>query len=120
MTKSKSKEDLRFYFLLILSVVFFEGIAQYHIKKSKLTKNNLYILISILSYSIVCLLLQKCYDFNGVGITNLAWSIISIITMLTIGVIIFDEKITLYDILGVILCITGIYLIFILEHEPRY
>lgn len=110
--------NLKLYFLLIVFIVFFEGVAQFHIKKSRLTKNSIYILISIFAYSIVCLLLKKCYEFNGIGITNLAWSVISIITMISIGVIMFNEKITLYDIIGVILCLSGMYLIFIYGH-PR-
>lgn len=109
--------DMIFYFLLIVCVVFFEGVAQYHIKKSRITKNSLYILVSIFAYSIVCLLLKRCYEFNGIGITNLTWSVISIISMLTIGVIMFNEEITRYDMLGVIFCLSGMYLIFIKGHR---
>ena len=111
------KKDFRFYLFLILGVVFFEGIAQYHIKKSRITKNSLYILVSIFAYSIVCLLLKQCYAFNGIGITNLTWSVISIITMLSIGVIMFNEDITRYDIMGVIMCLFGMYLIFVKGHR---
>jgi len=111
------KKDFKFYFLLIVGVVFFEGVAQYHIKKSKNTKNSLYILISIFAYSVVCLLLKRCYEFNGIGITNLTWSVISIITMLSIGVIMFNEEITRYDIMGICLCLLGMYLIFVRGHR---
>jgi len=112
-----NNKEFRFYVLLVLSVVFFEGVAQYHIKKSKITNNSLYILISIFAYSIVCLLLKECYAFNGIGLTNLLWSVISIINMLTIGVIMFNENITLIDILGVLLCLCGMYLIFVVGHR---
>ena len=105
-----------FYLLLICVIVLFESIAQYHIKQSKVNNNMLYILIAIASYSIICLLLHKCYDFMGMGITNFVWSIISIISILTIGVIAFDENITQNDILGVLLAISGLYLIFVKGH----
>ena len=107
----------KYYFLLIFSIVFFESIAQYHIKQSKIKNNNLYILVAIFSYSIVCLLLDKCYDFNGVGITNFVWSIASIISMLMVGVILFNESITKYDALGIVLSLIGLYLIFVYEHN---
>lgn len=110
-------KNYKYYFLLIFSIVFFESLAQYHIKKSKLKNNYLYLLVAIFSYSIVCLLLNRCYDFNGVGITNFVWSVLSIVTMLIIGVVVFNENITKYDILGIIMSIGGLYLIFVYEHN---
>ena len=112
-----NSKDLKFYFLLIFTIVFFESIAQYHIKKSKLKRNYLYLLIAIFSYSVVCLLLDKCYDFDGMGITNFVWSILSIVTMLSVGYLLFDEKITNYDIIGMVLSVIGLYLIFVYGHN---
>lgn len=110
------KQNLYFYLILILTIVLFESIAQYNIKVNKITNNYLFLLIAMFSYSIVCLLLKKCYDFNGMGITNFVWSVISIVTMLLIGNIMFDEKITKIDIIGIILSIIGLYLIFVYNH----
>jgi multidrug transporter EmrE-like cation transporter len=110
-------KDYKYYFLLIFSIVFFESIAQYHIKKSKIKNNNLYLLVAFLSYSIVCLLLNKCYDFNGMGITNFVWSVLSIVTMLIIGVVAFNEDITKYDLIGIVISMIGLYLIFIYDHK---
>lgn len=112
-----NSKDLKFYFLLIFTIVFFESIAQYHIKKSKLKSNYLYLLIAIFSYSVVCFLLDKCYDFDGMGITNFAWSILSIITMILVGALAFNERITKYDVIGMILSVIGLYLIFIYGHH---
>jgi spermidine export protein MdtJ len=105
-----------FYIMLILLIVIFESIGQYHIKKSKISNSLLFLLIGIFSYSIVCLLLKKCYDFNGMGITNFVWSVLSIVSVLMVGVLAFDEKITKIDIIGIILSISGLYLIFVFEH----
>ena len=110
-------KDYKYYFLLIFSIVFFESVAQYHIKKSKINNNYIYLLVAILSYSIVCLLLNKCYEFNGVGMTNFVWSILSIVTMLILGVVVFNENVTKYDIIGICLSISGLYLIFVYEHK---
>ena len=105
------------YIILILSVVMFEGIAQYNLKQSKLNNNSFkFLLIAIISYSVVCVLLRKCYNFTGMGITNLVWSIVSIITMIIIGTIAFHEKITKYDILGMFMCFGGLYFIFGKDH----
>jgi len=109
--------DFKFYIFLILLIVLFESIAQYHIKKSKVNHSILFLAIGMLSYSIVCLLLKKCYDFNGMGITNFVWSVVSIISMLTIGNLIFGEKLTKYDFIGILFSISGLYLIFVYQHD---
>ncbi len=111
------KNPSMFYFFLIALIVLFESIAQYHIKKSKVSRNVLFFLVALMSYSIVCLLLGKCYDFNGLGITNFVWSIASIVTMILIGHIFFNEEITQYDIIGMLLSVSGLYLIFIYGHK---
>lgn len=110
-------KDLKFYLLLIFTIVCFESIAQYHIKKSKITHNYLYLLISFFCYSIVCLLLNRCYDFDGMGITNFIWSILSIVTIIAIGVLFFNESITKFDIIGMVLSVVGLYLIFVYGHN---
>lgn len=110
-------EHLLRYMFLILSVVGFEGIAQYNLKQSKLNNNSFkFLLIAIVSYAVVCVLLRKCYNFTGVGITNFVWSIVSIVTMIMVGTFFFHEKITKNDIFGILICLIGLYFIFIKDH----
>ena len=108
--------NLQFYIFLIILVVLFQAIAQFHIKKSRLTNNLIFLLIGICSYIIVCILLIKCYEFENTGITNFVWSILSIISVILIGLFSFDESVTKYDILGIGICIIGFYFIFIKDH----
>ena len=109
-------KHLKYYIFLVFVIVLFESIAQYHIKQSKIKHNWLYLFVAIASYGVVCLLLHKCYDFMGMGITNFVWSILSIVSILAIGVTLFDEHITKFDVVGMILSVVGLYLIFIKEH----
>lgn len=102
--------------MLILLIVIFESIGQYHIKKSKLKGSLTFLLIGMFCYIVVCLLLKKCYAFNGMGITNFIWSVLSIISVLIVGVLAFDENITKIDIIGIMLAVAGLYLIFVVEH----
>ena len=106
------------YIFLILLIVIFENFAQYNIKKNNIENNFFYIFLAIASYSIVCLLLGKCYTIKGagVGITNFVWSILSIISLIMLGVVVFHETLTMYDIFGIILCIIGLYFIFLKDH----
>lgn len=106
------------YIFLIILIVIFENFAQYNIKKHNIENNFFYIFLAIASYSIVCILLGKCYTIKGagVGITNFVWSILSIVSLIILGVIVFHETITFYDIFGIILCIVGLYFIFLKDH----
>ena len=106
------------YILLIILIVIFENFAQYNIKKNNIENKFIYLFLAIASYSIICVLLGKCYSFKGagIGITNFIWSILSIVSLIIVGVIVFHETITIYDIFGLILCIIGLYFIFLKNH----
>jgi drug/metabolite transporter (DMT)-like permease len=112
------QNNFGYYVMLVIAVVLFESIAQYHIKQSKLVKHRalVYMLVAIVSYTIVCLLLQRCYEFNGVGYTNLTWSVLSIVSMIAIGAIMFHERFTWVDGVGTLLCFIGLYFIFGYDH----
>ncbi len=101
---------------LISLIVITESTAQYHIKKSKTTKNLLYLLVSVVCYMVVCGLLYKCYDYHEMGMTNLIWSILSILSIMIIGHIAFHEQLNNYDLFGIFLCIAGLYFIFVYGH----
>ncbi len=106
------------YIFLILLIVSFEAFAQYNIKKKSTTNNWFYMFLAFLSYCVICLLLGKCYEQGdtGVGITNFVWSVLSIVSIITIGMVAFHEKITRYDIFGIICCFVGLYFIFMFRH----
>lgn len=102
--------------LLISGIIICESIAQSCIKSS-LANNNIYIIIiAVILYSIICILLFKCYSHKSMGIINIIWSVGSIISVTLFGVVLFHEKLTKYDIIGITLCIIGIYFIFIPDH----
>ena len=111
------KISVSYIFLLIL-IIAVDAYAQYNVKKHSITNNWFYICLAIVSYTLVCLLLSKCYNQHGgeIGITNLIWSVFSIISIIIIGLIAFHETITKYDIIGIVLCFTGLYFIFMYGH----
>ena len=111
-------DNSKYYILLIGIIVIFESIAQYHINESKRRNSVIFFLLAIASYSVICVLLGTCYSLKGagVGITNFIWSILSIVSLISLGVIVFHETITFYDIFGIILCILGLYFIFLKDH----
>jgi len=101
---------------IISLIVIVETTAQYHIKKSKITNNLMYLLVAVLCYMVICGLLHKCYDYDDMGMTNLIWSVLSIVSIMIVGHLAFKEQINGFDLFGILLCIIGLYFIFIYGH----
>ena len=102
---------------IILAIVFFEAIAQFCVKKSKANGNNGYLCISVFAYFIVCLLLLRSYSYKTMGVVNLVWSCLSIITIMFIGIVFYHEKLTQYDLIGLAFVLTGLYFVFMKDHK---
>lgn len=76
------------------------------------SKTHLYI-TAVIFYSIICYLLFLSYRYKGMGLINVLWSGISVLVIVSTGVILFNEKITKLDIFGIFLILSGIYCILI-------
>lgn len=97
--------------VIVILISLLECVAQGCLKHF-FSKNVSYLfLISVICYSLVCLLLVRSYHFRGMGIVNCIWSGISILFILVIGIFFFNEKININDILGILLIIIGIFFI---------
>ncbi len=100
---------------ILLFIVASETTAQYCIKKCKTTHQWYFLLLAVLMYAFVCIGLYKAYDYKTMGMANLMWSCMSIITIALVGIIYFHEKITFYDLLGVVFVFIGMFLIYMKE-----
>lgn len=98
---------------LIFGISCSEAIAQTCIGYYKLYKTIYLLLLALFFYAIVVFLLYKSYKYKGIGLVNVLWSGMSIIIMLTTGVIIFKEELHVHDIIGIILIVIGMYLIYL-------
>ena len=102
-------------FLIILS----EAVAQSCIKRYNAENNTLFLLIGCISYLCVIILLCKSYNYDGMYKINLYWSIGSIVTILLFDVLFFHAEIKKEDLIGVSLCIAGLYFIFVYGHNSQ-
>jgi multidrug transporter EmrE-like cation transporter len=102
--------------LIILFIVSSEACAQYYLKKCKLEQQLHFFILAVFFYVLVCLGLYRVYNYRAVGIVNLLWSCLSIITMLGIGAIFFDEAINIFDLVGVFFVFVGFGFIFLYGH----
>jgi multidrug transporter EmrE-like cation transporter len=80
--------------------------AQYH-----------YYLFGVFAYALVCWLLLQSYNYKGMGMVNVLWSGMSILVILTASIIMFNEQLTLYDKIGIVLILLGMFLVLIEDNQ---
>jgi multidrug transporter EmrE-like cation transporter len=97
-------------FLLFL-IAFIESIAWFFLKKHYLTKRVDYLSLYIALYISIPYFLIKTLKYEGIGIVNLLWNILSTIAVLLIGYFIFNEKINNYQTIGVGLGLISVILL---------
>jgi small multidrug resistance pump len=105
--------DFIILLIIIIFISLFELCGQTCLKYFGMNNSNNthYFFIGILFYIIVCYLLVQSYKYKGMGIVNVLWSGLSILIILSIGIIFFNEKITTYDKIGIFFIILGIFFI---------
>jgi multidrug transporter EmrE-like cation transporter len=96
--------------LSIAFIVIFEAFAQACLRKSERDGMSFLFFVGIACYAIVCLLLFNCYRNKGrMGNVNLLWSCFSIISIISIGYIFFEEKIYTHDMAAIFFAMVAIY-----------
>jgi len=56
-------------------------------------------------------LLHMSLRYEGIGLTNFLWNVISTLVMFAIGIYIFKEKIKKLQFMGVLVCLLGVGMI---------
>jgi multidrug transporter EmrE-like cation transporter len=98
--------------LLIIIISICEMIGQSCLKYYNNNNSHYqYYFYGLVLYAIVCYMLVKTYDYQGMGLVNVLWSGISILFGLFAGSIFFKEQVTHLDKIGIFCVILGISLI---------
>ncbi len=108
-------QETKTLLLLLLFISISECMGQSCLKKfhlNPLPKNNYLYYLAVLFYSIVCLLLLLSYKYKSMGLVNVLWSGISVLVILSTGILFFHEKITFLDQMGVFFILLGIACVF--------
>jgi len=114
-------QRIRFVLPFLVAITFFECIAQYTLKKGKQDGGSKWscLLIAAICYAIVCYLLYRSYEYEGIGHMNLLWSMGSIILAYAVGVTLFDEHLNKYGYLAIFLACLTIYVSRLNDENPR-
>lgn len=100
--------------LLFLAIVLLECIALYSVKRYSQRKEELFLILSVLGYSVIpILLILLIREKQNIATVNIIWNILSTVYGLMIGVLIFSEKITPLQVLGIIMGTLSLLLIFL-------
>jgi multidrug transporter EmrE-like cation transporter len=95
----------------VASAIFF-AIGEFLSKKFALNPKFLYVIIILIIYSFgVLAWLPAILQKNQLSIVGVMWSVLSLLTTVLIGVLIFREKLNIIGIAGIILAIIAIILL---------
>ena len=113
---------IRIVLPLVIGIAFFECYAQYTLKHDRENggKNKWRCLVAAgIAYAIVCYLLYKSYQYEGMGHVNILWSCVSILLAYAVGVSFFNEHINKYGYVAIFFACMAIYFSHRNDEAPR-
>ncbi len=99
------------FLLIILLIVICESCALTCLKKYNRTNSLLFFLFGLLFYFVVCNLLNKSFNENGIAVVNIVWSGLSVLATTLIGVLYFKEQLHSHDYLAILLIAIGMIIL---------
>ena len=103
--------SINYFVWLIISALFF-ATGEFLSKKFALNPSSMYVVYILLSYSAgVLTWLPAILQKNQLSVVGTIWSVLSLLTTITIGVLIFNEKINFRIGLGILFAIVSIALL---------
>lgn len=96
---------------IIVLIVLCETLAISCVKEYHETNKKRYFCFALVGYVGVCYLLHKSFDHNGMAITNVLWSGLSILLVTLAGVLYFKEEIHLHDLFAGLLITAGVIIL---------
>lgn len=102
-------------YLLVIIAAVLEVIGQLAIKHYTLFNKNEYLALGMLLYAIICIALSKLYRYKSIGIVQALWSGFSILASVCSGYVMYNDKISNIECIGIIFIIIGVILLY--EHS---
>ena len=94
--------------LIILAIAMMEAVAQYFIRRYHEIPYTAYYILGVIFYAVVAYLLQKTYHYSTMGMSQVLWSGMSVITILMVGSFAFGEHIEYNEWVGILFILAGI------------
>ena len=104
---------------LILLITVIDVIGWYCIKKYHLTGKIHFFLVTLTGYVLIAFLLLQVLKYEGIGMTNMIWNIMSTIIVLLIGYYIYKEQINNLQLTGILLGMLSILILYLSEKNIK-
>lgn len=96
----------------IALIIIFETLAQYFLQRSVKHKNDITLIVGMIVYAIVGFIYYKILkDKTKLAIANSLWNAGTALSITILGYLIFDQKITLKQGIGIFMVTTGALLL---------
>jgi len=103
--------SINYLIWLLISAVFF-AFGEFLSKKFALAPRFFYVIAILIIYSIgVLAWLPAILQKNQLSIVGTIWSVLSLLTTILIGVLIFGEKLSIFGVIGIVTAFIAIILL---------
>lgn len=103
--------SINYIIWLVASAIFF-AVGEFLSKKFALSPKFFYVILILIIYSLgVLAWLPAILQKNQLSVVGTMWSVLSLLTTILIGVIIFGEKLSLIGIAGIVMAMIAIVLL---------
>lgn len=115
------------FFILITILVTVETIGMAFIKEFHIcTKNGekhkalKYYLLGVSLYALVCYILHMLFYYAPMYVTNCVWNAMSVILVIIVGVVVFNENFTIHDGTAALFVIIAILIFEYTNHSDNF
>jgi len=113
MDNKNKTDNFVSFILIIVFIVFFDVVAMQCLKFHNDNYNiKLYYLSCIIYGVIISFLILKSLNFSSITVINFSWFCIGTLLNIIIGIYFYKEQLNYKKIVGIIIALTGSYIIF--------
>lgn len=97
--------------LLVVVIVCIENTSQYFLKHYAMDKKTHFFIYGVLLYAVIAYILTLTFKYEKMVIVNILWGGISALLLTAMAYVVFDERLTMREIIGVAVIFAGIFIV---------
>ena len=97
--------------LLVVVIVCIENMSQYFLKNYTIDKKLHFFIYGVILYAIIAYILTLTFKYEKMVIVNILWGGVSALLLTAMAYVLFDEKLTIREIIGILVIFAGIFIV---------
>ena len=97
--------------LLVVIIVCIENTSQYFLKHYAMDKKIHFFIYGVLLYAVIAYILTLTFKYEKMVIINILWGGISALLLTAMAYVLFDERLSMREIIGILVIFAGIFII---------